>query len=104
MFIKINPVHRLLHRLVMGDVVDVSEVHAASIFLVEVCRLVSSCVCTAFCFDKIGKSVYMCLYDSDALAGHYLRAGFFHEVENISLSSQEIHASIYPYLFALQKK
>jgi hypothetical protein len=36
----------LLHHVDMGDVVDVPGVHAASIFRVNVCRLMSfHCVC-----------------------------------------------------------
>jgi hypothetical protein len=37
----VNSVLGLLHHVVVGSVVDVSEVHSASIFRVEVCRLVS---------------------------------------------------------------
>jgi hypothetical protein len=42
--IDINSVLELLHRLGIVDVVDVSEVHAASIFMVEVCRSVIPCM------------------------------------------------------------
>jgi hypothetical protein len=41
LLIEVNSVLGLLHRVVVGDVVDVSEVHAGSIFIVEVCRLMS---------------------------------------------------------------
>jgi hypothetical protein len=36
----VNCVLQLLHHVVAGDLPDVSEVHAASIFRVDVCRLV----------------------------------------------------------------
>jgi hypothetical protein len=36
----------------VGDAADVTEVHTASIFKVEVCRLVSFCVYISFCFKK----------------------------------------------------
>jgi hypothetical protein len=61
-FIKVNSVHRLLHHVVMGDVANVSEVQAASIFMVEVCRLVSFCACTVVYFGKereISKYVFI---------------------------------------------
>jgi hypothetical protein len=38
--------------MVVGYIADVSEVHAASIFRIEVYRLVSYCVCITFCFEK----------------------------------------------------
>jgi hypothetical protein len=45
-FIDVNSVLWLLHHVVVGDVdVDVSEVHAASIFKVGMYGLMSSCVC-----------------------------------------------------------
>jgi hypothetical protein len=44
MFIDVNSVPGLLYRVVVGDVADVSEVPIASIFRVEVFRLVSCCV------------------------------------------------------------
>jgi hypothetical protein len=31
--------------MVVGDIADVSEVRAASIFIVEMCRFLSCCVC-----------------------------------------------------------
>jgi hypothetical protein len=45
-FLDVDSVRELLHRVVVGDIATVSEVHAASIFKVEVCRLVS----LSFCF------------------------------------------------------
>jgi hypothetical protein len=42
-----NCVLGLLHRVVVGDVADVLEVHAASMFRVDMCVLVRCCVYTA---------------------------------------------------------
>jgi hypothetical protein len=42
--IDVNSVLGLLHRVVVGDVTDVSDVHVASIFRVDVCRLMSLCI------------------------------------------------------------
>jgi hypothetical protein len=39
-------VREFLHHMVVGDTATVSEAHAASIFRVEVCRLIS----LSFCF------------------------------------------------------
>jgi hypothetical protein len=39
-----NSVLGLLHRVDVGDVADASEVHASSIFRIEVCSLVSLCI------------------------------------------------------------
>jgi hypothetical protein len=39
--IAVNSVLGLLYHVNVGDVADISEVHALSIFSVEVCRLVS---------------------------------------------------------------
>jgi hypothetical protein len=44
LIIDINSLHRLLRCVIAGDVADVSELHSASIFTVEVSRLVSSCI------------------------------------------------------------
>jgi hypothetical protein len=41
LIIDVKYVLKLFHRVVVGDVAEVSEVHAASIFRVDVCRLVS---------------------------------------------------------------
>jgi hypothetical protein len=41
LIIDVSSVFGLLPIVVVGDVVDVSEVHDASIFRVKVCRLVS---------------------------------------------------------------
>jgi hypothetical protein len=38
--------------MVVGHVADVSEIFIASIFSVEICRLVSCCVYMALCFEK----------------------------------------------------
>lgn len=44
--------------MVVGDIADVSEVHVASVFRIEVYRLMSCCVCITFCFEKeFGKGV-----------------------------------------------
>jgi hypothetical protein len=42
----------------VGDVASVWEVHAATIIRFPVCRLVSCCVCIAFCFeDEWGRGI-----------------------------------------------
>lgn len=48
----VNYVLGLLHRMVVEDGTDISEVHYASIFRVEVCRLVSFCVLYNILFWK----------------------------------------------------
>jgi hypothetical protein len=52
LIIDVNYVLGLLHSMIVGDVPDLSEVHAASIFKVEVCRFMSSCVYTVFRFRR----------------------------------------------------
>jgi hypothetical protein len=44
-FLDVDSVLTLLHRVDVSYVIDISEVHVASIFRVEVCRLVSFCAC-----------------------------------------------------------
>jgi hypothetical protein len=46
--LDVNFVLRLLHLVVMGDIADVLEVHAATIISADVCRLVNYCVHAAF--------------------------------------------------------
>jgi hypothetical protein len=41
----------------MGDVADVSEVHAASIFMVEICSLVNLCEYTVY--RTINQNIYV---------------------------------------------
>jgi hypothetical protein len=48
----VNSVSGLLRRIDVSDAGDVSEVYAASIFSVKMCRLLSSCAHVAFCFEK----------------------------------------------------
>lgn len=43
LIVGVNSGLGLLRIVVVGDFADVSEVHVASIFRVEVCSLVSSC-------------------------------------------------------------
>jgi hypothetical protein len=43
LIIDVDFVLGLLHRVDVSDAADVSKVHAASIFRVEVCRLMSLC-------------------------------------------------------------
>jgi hypothetical protein len=53
LIIHADSVLGLLQHVVVGDVADVSEVHAASTFRVKVCRLVSCCVCVCACMQTI---------------------------------------------------
>jgi hypothetical protein len=52
--IDVDSVVGLLHHVNVGDAADISEVCAASIFSVEVCRLMSFFVYIALCFEKVG--------------------------------------------------
>jgi hypothetical protein len=38
--------------MVVGNVANISELQVASVFRIEVYRLVSWCVCITFCFEK----------------------------------------------------
>jgi uncharacterized Tic20 family protein len=44
LIVDVNFVFVLLHHVVLGDVADVSEINAISIFRIRICRLVSLCV------------------------------------------------------------
>jgi hypothetical protein len=55
LIVDINWVLGILHCVDMGDVTEVSEVRAVSIFSMEVCQLVSCCAHTAFCFKRKGE-------------------------------------------------
>jgi hypothetical protein len=47
----------LLHHEAVGNVANVSEVHASSIIRVKCCRLVSFCVYVAFCSLKNNRKI-----------------------------------------------
>jgi hypothetical protein len=51
LIIDVNSVLGLLHLVVVDDVANISELHAASFFRVKVCWLVNCCVYIAYCFE-----------------------------------------------------
>lgn len=51
---QVDSVLLLLHHADVGEVAQISNIHADSIFRVKVCRLMSFCVYIALCFEKEG--------------------------------------------------